>query len=49
MADNEHISVGATATITGWGVDASGNIQQILKKADVKVVDRTDCNDAGHL
>jgi secreted trypsin-like serine protease len=45
-ADNQHINVGSAATITGWGVDASGNIQQILKKADVEVVSRVDCNDA---
>jgi secreted trypsin-like serine protease len=45
-ADNRFINVGDTATITGWGTDASGNIQQILKKADVKVIGRTDCNDA---
>jgi secreted trypsin-like serine protease len=44
--DNQHIAVGTTATITGWGVDASGQIQQILKKADVQVISRADCNDA---
>jgi secreted trypsin-like serine protease len=45
-ADDQFINVGDAATITGWGVDASGHIQQILKKADVKVIGRTDCNDA---
>lgn len=45
-ADNQHINVGSTATITGWGVDKSGNIQQTLKKADVQVISRVDCNDA---
>lgn len=44
--DNQHINVGNPATITGWGVDESGNVQQILKKAVVKVVSRVDCNDA---
>ncbi|MDX1102650.1 trypsin-like serine protease [Sinorhizobium medicae] len=44
-ADNQHISVGNKATITGWGVDATGQIQQILKKADVKIISRNDCND----
>jgi trypsin len=44
--DNQLIDVGAVATLTGWGVDGTGNIQQILKKVDVKVVSRTDCNDA---
>jgi len=44
--DNQLVDVGASAIITGWGVDASGTIQQILKKAEVKVVSRTDCNDA---
>jgi len=45
-ADEQFINVGDAATITGWGVDASGAFQQILKKADVKVISRTDCNDA---
>ncbi|MEM1047776.1 MAG: serine protease [Pseudomonadota bacterium] len=45
-ADNHFIRVGNAATITGWGVDASGTIQQILQKVDVKIVSRTDCNDA---
>lgn len=45
-AENQLIDVGTAATITGWGVDASGNIQKILKKADVNVVSRADCNDA---
>lgn len=44
-SDNQYINVGNPATITGWGVDDSGNIQQILKKADVKVISRNDCND----
>ncbi len=44
-SDNQYIKVGDTATATGWGVDSSGNIQQILKKVDVEVVSRTDCND----
>ncbi|MDD1517588.1 MULTISPECIES: serine protease [Bradyrhizobium] len=45
-ADDQLINVGDVAVITGWGVDASGAIQRILKKADVKVIERTDCNDA---
>lgn len=43
--DNQYVAVGNPATITGWGVDETGTIQQILKKAQVKVVSRNDCND----
>ncbi len=45
-ADNHFIKAGNVATITGWGVDASGTIQQILQKVNVKIVSRNDCNDA---
>ncbi|MDD9910673.1 MAG: serine protease [Ahrensia sp.] len=45
-ADNQFIQVGNDATITGWGVDGTDQIQQILQKVTVKVISRTDCNDA---
>ncbi len=45
-ADNHFIRVGNAAMITGWGVDGTGTIQQILQKVTVKVISRNDCNDA---
>lgn len=45
-SDNQFISAGNAATITGWGVTKSGNMSQILQKVDVKIISRNDCNDA---
>ncbi|MEM6667152.1 MAG: serine protease, partial [Pseudomonadota bacterium] len=45
-ADNQFIRVGNTASISGWGVDGTGEIQRMLQRVDVKVVSRNDCNDA---
>ncbi|MDA8586055.1 serine protease [Rhodobacteraceae bacterium] len=42
--ENQTLGVGDLATITGWGVNENGEIQQVLQKAEVNVVARTDCN-----
>ncbi len=42
---NQSIQVGDPAIITGWGVNENGEIQQILRKAQVDVISRADCND----
>jgi len=45
-AENQLLGVGDPATITGWGVNEDGEIQQILQKAEVNVVSRINCNSA---
>ncbi|MBR0696249.1 serine protease [Bradyrhizobium lablabi] len=46
-SDNQFINEGDVATITGWGaVEPNGQVQQFLRKADVKIISRSDCNDA---
>lgn len=42
--ENQLLGVGDSATITGWGVNENGDIQQILQKAEVNVVSRIECN-----
>lgn len=44
--ENQFLGVGDPATITGWGVNEDGEIQQILQKAEVNIVSRIDCNSA---
>lgn len=45
-SDSSSVTPGTIATVSGWGVDASGNVQQRLRRVDVPIVARTTCNSA---
>jgi secreted trypsin-like serine protease len=45
-SDSSSVTPGTISTVSGWGVDASGNGQRRLRKVDVPIVARATCNSA---